>query len=237
MSQVWDSPYAKHVKDEKGNWNVSHAKLLVMLKLADHASDEGWCFPSQQRIANMCGLTRQSVNEIVQALEADGVLEIHRTIGKHNRYQLRFENIPVGSADTSTPVGSGDRYLSAQVTPPVGSADTNHKVTVKGKRQARASQTPAEFIAELSASPAYAHINVPHEAEKAKVWLAGKSRRQFSRQYLVNWLNRIDPPVDPATLPFEPASQNGKLIPTSPPRLSDLPTLADLPLRSIGGAQ
>jgi hypothetical protein len=67
--------------------------MLVMLKLADHASDDGICYPSQQYIADAIGVTRNRVNEIVKSLERDGVIEIHRT-GRANRMTLYWDRFP-----------------------------------------------------------------------------------------------------------------------------------------------
>ena len=47
---------------------------LVLLKLADHANDEGECWPSQGRIAADCGLTRQTVNEHLKKLVEAGLV-------------------------------------------------------------------------------------------------------------------------------------------------------------------
>ena len=68
---------------------------LVLLKLADHANDEGECWPSQGRIATDCGLTRETVNRQIKLLTDLGLLRLeHRLNGtgqQSNRYFLRCD--------------------------------------------------------------------------------------------------------------------------------------------------
>lgn len=111
MSNVWESVYAKKTS----------ARLLVMLKLADRADDDGGsCFPAQGTIAEACGLARQTVNEIIKDLERDGKLEITHT-KKQNIYQLLFTNLDKSSVVSGDSV---DITVSPQVTGGVVSGDT-----------------------------------------------------------------------------------------------------------------
>lgn len=52
-------------------------------------------------------------------------------------------------------------------------------------------KTDADFLAELSANPAYSHIDVSLEFEKAVVWCS-VNNRQPTKRFFVNWLNRIE---------------------------------------------
>ena len=92
----------------------SPAAKLVLIKLADHADDEGRCWPSQSRIASDCGLTRQWVNAQVKALAKLGLIECKQAIDEHgqhaNRYFLRCQQ--------------NGHPVSTQATPPVNSVDT-----------------------------------------------------------------------------------------------------------------
>lgn len=120
MSDVWDSDYAKQ----------SHARLLVMLKLADHASDDGECYPSQNTIATKCGLARPTVNRIIRELEADGklvVAKVNKTDGKHNRYTLQFRNYVTDDDTLCHPTLQG---MSPTMTGYVTDDDTNHQLTI-----------------------------------------------------------------------------------------------------------
>jgi hypothetical protein len=129
MSAVWKSEYAKKTS----------ARLLVMLKLADRADDEGGsCFPAQGTIAEACGLVRTTVNGIIKDLERDGKLEIIHT-KKQNHYQLFFTNLDkstVVSGDSEEitlsslatgGVVSGDSGVSSQATQYIIDSSGNHQ--------------------------------------------------------------------------------------------------------------
>lgn len=126
MSLVWDSSYAK----------TTPGKLLVMLKLADNAQDDGGsCYPSQNTIAEKCNLSRSYVNRVIQDLEKDGKLTIERIVmhgGKFkNTYQLFFRDLDrdVNSVDIlpDEDVNSGEEGCELSTHTNVNSVDTNHK--------------------------------------------------------------------------------------------------------------
>ena len=55
-----------------------------------------------------------------------------------------------------------------------------------------------DIIATLKANSAYKHINFTHELAKMDVWLsrpANKGRKKTER-FMLNWFNKIDPPVE-----------------------------------------
>lgn len=49
-------------------------RKLVLLKLADNASDQGECWPSYQHIADQCEISRRSVMNHVAALCESGLM-------------------------------------------------------------------------------------------------------------------------------------------------------------------
>lgn len=130
MSLVWDSSYAKHLKDPAGKWKLSHTKLLVMLKLADHASEDGMCWPSQVKIAEACGISRQWVNRIIKVLADDGTITMVRK-SRSNWMTLHFKNLPDISmevqkiAEHSDDVNSVDISLDATELNRNGDSDVN----------------------------------------------------------------------------------------------------------------
>ncbi len=76
MTEVWDSA------------SVKGSARLVLLALADHANDEGYCFPSLARLARKALLSERNVQLILRVLEKRGelVLELGRGRGHLNRY-------------------------------------------------------------------------------------------------------------------------------------------------------
>ena len=47
----------------------------------------------------------------------------------------------------------------------------------------------------LKKNPAYAHINIDSEFNKAKMWIAKTGGRKLTSRFFVNWLNRIEKPM------------------------------------------
>lgn len=100
------------------------AAKLVLLKLADHADDDGVCWPSQGRIAKDTGLTRNWVNAQIAKLAELGILIVEQRINPQgqqtNRYVLRCSPSEQGC------------LLSEH--PPVYSVDTNHHLEPSKER-------------------------------------------------------------------------------------------------------
>lgn len=68
---------------------------LVLIKLCDNASDEGYCWPSMGKIAKECELSKRSVVDQVSKLKELGLVEVtHRFKDKEqtsNGYQINIE--------------------------------------------------------------------------------------------------------------------------------------------------
>jgi hypothetical protein len=111
MSRVWDDTRFKGTE------------LLVLLCLADHANDEGLCWPSYTTLAKRARCSRRHVIRCALTLEAEGYLWIERVrvgekMSKSNRFHLRFPS------DAMSPVTPGsppsdicDIFDDADVTP------------------------------------------------------------------------------------------------------------------------
>lgn len=83
MGQVWDL-------------DISHASMLVLLAMADHADHEGRnIYPSVGLIAWKVGYSQRQVQRIIKALVAEGILiEESRQIGKTTRYRINTSAAP-----------------------------------------------------------------------------------------------------------------------------------------------
>ena len=84
---------------------------LVLLKLADHADENGECFPSIERIATDTEMNERSVRRHLEALEAAGLID-RRTRGRGKFYRLNV------AAKPDTEAGN------EQLTPDTESANT-----------------------------------------------------------------------------------------------------------------
>lgn len=96
-------------------------RKLVLLKLADNASDQGECWPSYQHIADQCEISKRSVMNHIDALCECGLIKKELRAGpkgnSSNIYRLDFNDAgdsPGGSASHSlpgaanSPHGAGD---------------------------------------------------------------------------------------------------------------------------------
>lgn len=99
-------------------------RKLVLIKLADNASDIGECWPSYQHIADQCEIDRSTVRKHIKQLEAQGFLRIENREGpKGNSTNLYFLNLwAVGQK--STPVGPESTGVGPQPTGGVGPEST-----------------------------------------------------------------------------------------------------------------
>ncbi|MDD0969705.1 helix-turn-helix domain-containing protein [Pseudomonas aphyarum] len=99
-------------------------RKLVLIKLADNASDIGECWPSYQHIADQCEIDRSTVRKHIKQLEAQGLLRIENREGpKGNSTNLYFLNLwAVGQK--STPVGQESTGVGPQPTGGVGPEST-----------------------------------------------------------------------------------------------------------------
>jgi hypothetical protein len=83
LTQIWNGEGCEHIK---GN------DLLVMLALADQASDEGYCWPSRKTIARRVRLSERGITQIIARLEALGhirrVMRYSKTGQRSNGYYV-----------------------------------------------------------------------------------------------------------------------------------------------------
>ena len=98
-------------------------RKLVLLKLADNASDLGECWPSYQHIADQCEISKRSVMNHIKALCEGGLIKKELRTGpkgnSSNVYQLNLRSAgdsPGGSANHSLP-GAADSLGSAGDSP------------------------------------------------------------------------------------------------------------------------
>ncbi|WP_240656186.1 helix-turn-helix domain-containing protein [Pantoea dispersa] len=114
----------------------NHLRKLVLIKLADNASDQGECWPSYGYIANQCECSKSAVREHIAALIELGLVSKENRLGgnagkgnKSNVYRLHLEN-PVPSESTppmphgDTPMPSHGTPVPSESTPPMPHGDT-----------------------------------------------------------------------------------------------------------------
>jgi len=102
----------------------SPLRKLVLIKLADNASDIGECWPSYQHIADQCEISRRSVMSHVTALIETGLLRKEiRTGGPKgntsNFYMLNVQKLGVSTpSENAAPGGKKSRPTGEAGSPP-----------------------------------------------------------------------------------------------------------------------
>jgi len=76
---------------------------LVLLKLADNANDDGYCYPSRAHIERHTGLSKSTISRTVKQLAEKGIIEIipqySEGVQLPNHYRLRLEMKGVGAEE------------------------------------------------------------------------------------------------------------------------------------------
>ena len=130
ISEIWDN------QDPQ----LTGSRLVIMLCLADHANDNGECWPSIARIAERARIAPANVTRHIKELEAAGYLSVTRTSGTHNTYVV-----------SATPRASARPPRAPARGLPARQRALNHQLTIKnhhknhqGNRQrARPLKVPA----------------------------------------------------------------------------------------------
>lgn len=99
-------------------------RKLVLIKLADNASDCGECWPSYQHIADQCEMSHSSVRKHIKDLSNAGLLQIENRTGpkgnSSNVYRLTLSGMP----SESTPMSSESTPYAVKNHTPMPSENT-----------------------------------------------------------------------------------------------------------------
>ncbi|MBH3471679.1 helix-turn-helix domain-containing protein [Pseudomonas putida] len=107
----------KAMKTKVGN----PLRKLVLIKLADNASDQGECWPSYQHIADQCEIARSTVKTHIRELEKAGLVRREfRRNGELNQSNLFHLNLWGGAA--AAPGGGAGENLGGAAENPGGGA-------------------------------------------------------------------------------------------------------------------
>ena len=103
---------------------------LVLLALADHADDDGICWPGQKLIAEKCNVTRKTVWASLKRLTEQGLIaseQQFRNDGSRtsNLYLLAIASSPV--TNLHTPVTDGNNPCNHRYTTPVTTVTQQYK--------------------------------------------------------------------------------------------------------------
>ena len=74
------------------------------------------------------------------------------------------------------------------------------KTRLDKKRLPDGNHDAKDFLKSLKENNAYKHINIDSELGKMDAWLSAHPGRQKNKKFVVNWLNKIEPPL-PKSVP------------------------------------
>ena len=126
-------------------------RKLVLIKLADNASDMGECWPSYQHIADQCEIDRSTVRKHIKHLEMQGLVRIENREGpkgnSSNLYRITLCR-PVGP--NSTPVGPESTGVGPQPTGGVGPESTRTSHSFEPVTEPDSLSARGQFISEAA---------------------------------------------------------------------------------------
>jgi len=101
--------------------DIDPREKFTLLALADHADDEGVCYPSKKRVAWKCGVSERTVQRHVQSLKESGLLEVLESA--HHHQAPRYRIVP-SRGDTLSPLRGADAGSGETDCPPSGETNT-----------------------------------------------------------------------------------------------------------------
>lgn len=105
--------------------------------------------------------------------------------------QARFKSNAKGNGESNEKVTSPSSSSSS-------SSKKKERNIKKEKDQVPDGKPPQNFLESLKSNPAYKHIDIDIELSKMDAWLSlpKNKRRQKTPTFVLNWLNKIEAPID-----------------------------------------
>ena len=146
MSAIFETEFRDlPMPEPDSNGKQRHAKAssmkIVLLALADHANDDGECWPGYSRLELKTGLSRQGIADVLSAITHNGLAFIADEPSKKrtNYYTINLNSFPqlrdkedkrllVKPLDESSHLTNGSQATLPEVVKPL---DLNHHITTK----------------------------------------------------------------------------------------------------------
>ena len=140
--------------DENGRQKMAKASSIkiTMLALADHANDEGECWPGYTRLELKTGLSRQGVADVIKAIKHNGLATISEEKSRSgtNNYTINLSCFPklADIQDKRLLVKPLDYPSQATLPELVKPLDLNHQLTPKEPPESPFSSAKEKFGSE-----------------------------------------------------------------------------------------
>jgi DNA-binding transcriptional regulator YhcF (GntR family) len=172
----------------------SLAAKLVLLKLADNASDEGKAWPHIETIAAETGLARSSVFKALNELEESGLVERHR-----GRNEVIYQ---IKRSDSETSRGPAGRPVEVRQSdlPYIKEPSREHIGEPEEKPQRFQKPTIHEVHAYgMTLSPRFLKADQFINYYESKGWVIGKSPMKSWKAAVRTWQAKDKPVGKPQT--------------------------------------
>lgn len=167
---------------------ISATEVLVLIALADHADDDGLCWPGQKGLAQKTKLTRQAINGILKRLKEAGIIEViprwdslHRPLA--NYYQLCMKQGGNVNQDDIGYVNQDDHTVNQD--------DTNlHSESSKRESsKKRKVRLPPDFALSSQLIEYFRkHFPTATDADIDQQFEKFKYHHESKQSYFVNWV-------------------------------------------------
>ncbi|QII37491.1 helix-turn-helix domain-containing protein [Rouxiella badensis] len=189
-------------------------RKLILIKLADNASDKGECWPSFQHIADQCEISRRSVINHIDALCDCGLLKKELRAGvkgnASNLYYLTLDGAgdSLGGSAAYSPPSAGDSPPSAGDSPPSagdspgGSAGAAPRISHSFESVIESVKEPNSIGAQADASPPAQPAKQEYSPEFEQAWRAYPKRAGGNPKHSAykSWNARLREKVTPADM-------------------------------------
>ena len=174
------------------------ARKLVLIKLADNANDQGFCWPSHQYIADQCEISKRSVINHISALEEMGLVTVKKrkkeSGGNHsNYYYLHFDgvkNLHGGSENSAPSPSENSAPITCHSLEPVKEPISDK---AEPKKEKRMTQLPDSFEPNANniETAKKAGIDIEYQLQQFKDWhLAKGSKYKDWNRAFNTWIRK-----------------------------------------------
>lgn len=132
---------------------LSATQKIVMLALADWASDGGLCWPSIARLSEKTSLGERTVQRTIRSLVEVGYLSIQEVIGRGNKYTILLPPSDCHPCHSDTPPLSEWHPTPATVTPHPRHSDTQYTIDTPIIHQGHKSKSAKPKTPEQETAP------------------------------------------------------------------------------------
>lgn len=181
------------------NQDLSPTEKILLAEVESLDKGEG-CYASNKYFAQFLKISEGQCANVLTSLRKKGLLITKRFDGRTRWLSLNPDFRKTGTLPSGKPEPCLQENLN-----PIYKEDINYinnKEEINPEVQKKASSPPKkltdeEWISQLKRNPAYKHIDFDREFGKMDAWFSipRNSKRQRTRQFILNWLNKADPGV------------------------------------------